>query len=66
MKAAVQRQKVAHGDSRGLAVIINQKPRQGRQNRCAAFLPPHPGLISLLPVSPRRPPRAIIARPSEA
>ena len=66
MKVAEQRQLVAHGDSRGSAVIINQKPRQGRPNRDAAFLPPHPGLISLLRVNPRLTPWATSFRLSEA
>ena len=66
MKVAEQRQQVAHGVSRGLAVIINQKPRQGRPNCRAQFLPPHPGLDSFLPATPRLPPWAIIFRLSGA
>jgi hypothetical protein len=66
MKAAEQRQKAAHGVSRGSAIVMHHKPRQGRQNRCATFLPPRPGLVSLLPANPRLTPWAIIFRLSEA
>ena len=45
---------------------MKPKPRQGRPNRCAQFLPPHPGLVSLLPANPRLTPWAASFRLSEA
>jgi hypothetical protein len=66
MKAAEQRQMVAHGASRGFDVVMRFKPRQGRKNRCVEFLPPLPGLVSLIPKNPRLTPWAMIFRLSEA